>query len=138
MIVILGLHDLLESGEGVGGQRRQHPARADQLFTRAAREAWRLVATNAVIFETHALLLARARPPEVALKFLDSVEAGVCDVVRLLKTDEEQAIALIRSHRDKTYSLCDASSFAVMERLGISEAIAFDQDFQSYGHFVIL
>jgi len=120
-------------------RRDENHTRAHQLFTRAAREAWRLVTTNAVIFETHALLLARARPArEVALRFLDSVEARAYDVVRLLKTDEEQAIALIRSHSDKTYSLCDASSFAVMERLGITEAIVFDQDFQSYGHFVIL
>ena len=72
------------------------------------------------------------------MKFLDSVEAKAYDVVRLLKTDEERAMALIRSHSDKTYSLCDASSFVVMERLGITEAVAFDQDFRSYGQFVIL
>jgi predicted nucleic acid-binding protein len=29
--------------------------RADELFTLAQREAWRLVTTNAVVFETHAL-----------------------------------------------------------------------------------
>ncbi len=120
-------------------RRDENHARAHQVFTRSAREAWRLVTTNAVIFETHALLLARARPPrEVAVKFLDSVEARAYDVVRLMRTDEDQAIKLIRSHSDKTYSLCDASSFTVMERLGIIEAIAFDQDFRSYGHFVIL
>ena len=119
--------------------RDQNHPRAHQIFTRAVRETWRLVTTNAVVFETYALLLARARPPrEVALKFLDSVEAKAYDVVRLLKTDEERAMALIRSHSDKTYSLCDASSFVVMERLGITEAVAFDQDFRSYGQFVIL
>jgi predicted nucleic acid-binding protein len=120
-------------------RRDDNHARAHQLFTRAAREKWRLVTTNAVLFETYALLLARARPArEVALKFLDSVEARTYDVERLTIADEDRAIALIRSHVDKTYSLCDASSFAVMERLGIAEAIAFDTDFQSYGRFVIL
>jgi uncharacterized protein len=119
--------------------RDQNHPRAHPILPRAVRETWRLVTTNAVVFETYALLLARARPPrEVALKFLDSVEAKAYDVVRLLKTDEERAIALIRSHSDKTYSLCDASSFVVMERLGITEAVAFDQDFRSYGQFVIL
>jgi predicted nucleic acid-binding protein len=58
--------------------------------------------------------------------------------VRLTKADEERAIALIRLHLDKTYSLCGASSFAVMKRLGIAEAVAIDTDFQSYGRFVIL
>jgi len=119
--------------------RDDNHARAHQLFMRAARESWKLVTTNAVLFETYALLLARARPArEVALKFLDSVQARAYDVVRLTKADEERAIGLIRLHLDKTYSLCDASSFAVMERLGIAEAIAFDTDFQSYGRFVIL
>jgi len=120
-------------------RRDENHVRTHQLFTHAVHEEWRLVTTNAVIFETHALLLARARPArEVALRFLDSVEARAYEVVRLLKGDEEKAIALIRSHSDKTYSLCDASSFALMVRLGITEAIAFDQDFRSFGHFVIL
>ena len=120
-------------------QRDDNHPRAHLLFTRAADERWRLVTTNAVVFETHALLLARARRSrEVALKFLESVEASVYEVERLLKTDEAQAIMLIRSHSDKSYSLCDASSFTVMQRLGITEAIAFDEDFRSYGRFVIL
>ena len=41
--------------------RDENHARAHHLFRRAARGAWRLVTTNAVIFENHALLLARAR-----------------------------------------------------------------------------
>jgi uncharacterized protein len=113
--------------------------RADELFGLAQREAWRLVTTNAVVFETHALLLHRSRPGrEMALKFLDAVQADTYDVVRVRKNDEEKAIALIRAHEDKLYSLCDALSFVVMERLRIHEAIAFDQDFRTYGKFALL
>ncbi|MGO9061913.1 MAG: type II toxin-antitoxin system VapC family toxin [Candidatus Binataceae bacterium] len=113
--------------------------RADELFGLAQREAWRLVTTNAVVFETHALLLHRSRPGrETALKFLDAVQADTYDVVRVRKNDEEKAIALIRAHEDKLYSLCDALSFVVMERLRIHEAIAFDQDFRTYGKFALL
>lgn len=43
-----------------------------------------------------------------------------------------------RSHVDKNYSLCDALSFVVMERLGIGEAVAYDRHFREYGRFVIL
>lgn len=72
-------------------RRDENHVRAHQLFAHAIHEAWRLVTTNAVIFETHALLLARARPArEVALEFLDSVEARTYEVVRLLKADEEK------------------------------------------------
>jgi predicted nucleic acid-binding protein len=35
--------------------------RAKDLFERAVRDRWRLVTTNAVVTETHALLLVRAR-----------------------------------------------------------------------------
>jgi uncharacterized protein len=103
------------------------------------REAWRLVTTNAVVFETHALLLHRSRPGrETALKFLDAVQADTYDVIRVRQNDEERAIALIGAHEDKLYSFCDALSFVVMERLRIREVIAFDQDFRTYGRFALL
>jgi len=72
------------------------------------------------------------------LKFLDAVQGDAYDVVRVSRDDEAKAIELIIAHRDKMYSLCDALSFVVMERLRISEAIAFDQDFRSYGRFAVL
>jgi predicted nucleic acid-binding protein len=91
--------------------------RADELFGLAQREAWRLVTTNAVVFETHALLLHRSRSGrETALRFLDAVQADTYDVVRVRKNDEEKAIAMIRAHEDKLYSLCGALSFVVMKR----------------------
>jgi predicted nucleic acid-binding protein len=113
--------------------------RAHELFTRANREAWRLFTTNAVVFETHALLLHRSRPGrEIALGFLDMMMTDAYRIVRAPKADEEKAVALVRAHKDKTYSLCDALSFVVMERLRITQAIAFDRDFRVYGRFVIL
>lgn len=36
------------------------------------------------------------------------------------------------------YSLCDALSFVIMERLDIADAIAFDRHFREYGGFTIL
>jgi predicted nucleic acid-binding protein len=52
--------------------------------------------------------------------------------------DEERAIALVHQHADKGYSLCDALSFVVMERMGITEALAFDRHFLEDGRFTIL
>jgi predicted nucleic acid-binding protein len=110
-----------------------------ELFAQAYRESWSLVTTNAVVVETHALILNRARPGrEKALEFLRAIGADAYRVVRVRKTDQDKAIALIRAHRDKLYSLCDALSFVVMERLRFREAISFDQDFRSYGRFAVL
>lgn len=59
-------------------------------------------------------------------------------VERIRKADEEHAATLVRAHEDKSYSLCDALSFVVMERLRINEAIALDRHFREYGRFAVL
>ncbi len=108
------------------GSDAEHAA-AHRLFTRARDERRTLVTTNAVLFETHALIVNRARDGRtLALAFLDDVQAGLCEVVRVTKQDERRAIELIRRNTDKDYSFCDALSFVVMEREGVREAIAFD------------
>lgn len=99
----------------------------------------RLVTTNAVIVETYALLLNRARDGRnAAIRFLDVVDLGFAAVERVRSSDETRAYELVRAHADKTYSLCDALSFVIMDRLGIEEAIAFDRHFREYGRFRLL
>lgn len=112
---------------------------AVELFLQANTERWELVTTNAVVVETHALLLNRTREGRtLALRFLDDVASSDMRIERVVEDDERAAVALIRAHQDKTYSLCDALSFAVCERLGISEAISCDDDFRSYGQLTVL
>jgi predicted nucleic acid-binding protein len=115
-----------------------HQPAAD-LFGRANSEAWQLVTTNAVVIETYSLLLVRTRDGRRrAIEFLDRLDRTRCRVERIRVADEKRAIALVRAHEDKTYSLCDALSFVVMERLRIKEAIAFDRHFRAYGRFTVL
>lgn len=109
------------------------------VFQDANRKRRGIVTTNAVVFETYVLLLHRARRGrDDALRFLDLIEQEVLTVARLTAQDEIAAIKLIRVHKDKSYSLCDASSFVVMERMHIKHAVSLDEDFQSYGRFQIL
>ena len=113
--------------------------RARELFAEADAQRWRLVTTNAVVMETHALLVARLRDGRRhGLEFLDRLTRTQCRVERVRASDEKRAIELIRRHADKDYSLCDALSFVVMERLKLKEAIAFDRHFREYGRFVVL
>ena len=114
-------------------------AAAAEVFTRARNERWGLSTTNAVVIETYALLLSRTRTGRAAaISFLDAVDESPLHVERIRPIDERLAVTLLRSHADKTYSLCDALSFVVMERLGISEAVAYDRHFREYGRFLIL
>jgi hypothetical protein len=116
-----------------------HHAHAACLFGLAKREIWRLVTTNAVVYETHALLVNRVRNGrEVALAFIASIDAGLALVERVRIEDDQSAVVILRGQEDKTYSFCDALSFAVMERLEIDRVIAFDRHFHDYGRFTIL
>lgn len=113
------------------------PARA--LLDQSVSDGWERVTTNAIVFEIYTLLIKKARNGRaLALGLLDDIEAGVCTVVRIGQEDETRAIEILRGHDDKAYSFCDALSFAVMERLGLTEAIAYDRDFQTYGRFTLL
>ncbi len=110
-----------------------------RLFERAREGRWSLFTTNAVVFEAYALILNRAREGRaLALTMLEDLESGFATVVRVTKRDEARAAALVRAHVDKSYSLCDALSFVVMERLRIVDAIAFDRHFRQYGRFNLL
>ena len=107
-------------------------------FRRATSERWGLFTTNAVVIETYALLLNRMRQGRrKAIGFLEALASSKVQVERCTEEDEVAAISLVRAHTDKSYSLCDALSFVVMERLGVTEAISYDADFRSYGRFVI-
>jgi predicted nucleic acid-binding protein len=47
--------------------------------------------------------------------------------------DERKAREIIERYQDKSFSYTDATSFALMERLGLKNAFAFDSHFRQYG-----
>jgi predicted nucleic acid-binding protein len=87
------------------------------------------VLTNFLVAECHALLLARLGPP-IARRWLFS---NVWKVERVVEADEAAAREIIRRYDDKGFSYTDATSFAVMDRLGIERALSFDVHFRQYG-----
>jgi predicted nucleic acid-binding protein len=46
---------------------------------------------------------------------------------------EREAWRWLRRHDEREYSFVDASSFAIMRRLRIRDALAFDGDFSAAG-----
>ncbi len=90
-----------------------------------------------MVSETYTLIRVRARNGrELAVAFLDDIRDGLCAVERVRPADEARAVELLRQY--KTYSFCDALSFTAMERLGLTDALAFDEDLRSYGKIVVL
>ncbi|MEX2238083.1 MAG: PIN domain-containing protein [Dehalococcoidia bacterium] len=91
-----------------------------------------LFTTNFVIAESHGLFLSRSGRRS-AREYLASTEDSKIEVVRASPEDELLARSIIYRYTDKEYSLVGAISFAVMERLSIRTAFAFDRDFVRYG-----
>jgi uncharacterized protein len=110
---------------------------AQAVMRRFAAEPWRLFTTNFVKAETHALMLIRLGRP-MALRFLHGLESATTLVERVTEADEARALAIIEQYSDKNFSFTDATSFAVMERLGITHAFHFDRNFREYGRFIDL
>ena len=118
-------------------RRDAHHRDAARLLRRAQREQWFLFTTNVVLAESHALILVRVGR-ERAWNFLQAIITGQANVIRTEEADERRARAIIEHYQDKAFSYCDAVSFAIMERLDIREAVAFDDHFRQYGQFTIL
>jgi predicted nucleic acid-binding protein len=96
-----------------------------------------MVLTNFIRAETHALILNRLGHP-LADRFLAQLrQSPSTTLIRVTEQDEEQALALIGRYRDKDFSLTDATSFVVMEGMGITHALAFDSDFRQYGMIIL-
>ena len=123
---------LVDSSFWIGLQIRddQHHVDARRLWA-AERDV--MITTNHVVGETWTFL--RRRQGFVAARdFLGAIERS--SRVRILRVDEEteqDAWAWLRRHDERVYSFVDATSFAVMRRVGIFEALAFDGDFSAAG-----
>jgi predicted nucleic acid-binding protein len=69
-----------------------------------------------------------------AVGFLDVLElSDRIDVVAVNLHMEIDALAWLRSRDEREYSFVDATSFMLMQSLGIREALAFDGDFSAAG-----
>lgn len=100
------------------------------------RERWRLIITNDTVAETHQLVLARSNQWS-GLRFLNLVQRGNVRFGRDSEENEAQARAIIRRSTDNDFSLTAAISFAVMERLRIGYAFAFDRHFAQDGVLIV-
>lgn len=112
----------------------QYHQQAKEVFTQITDQKPTLVITNYIRIETHALLNSRVSH-EVALRFLED-PGWLIEWVSL--EDEQKAIRLLHRYYDKSFSLSDATSFIIMERLGLRSVITFDKHFSQYGYNLLI
>lgn len=93
----------------------------------AAGELW---TSDLVVAETWTLLAFHLGRP-AALTFWESLRQGHVPIVTIESVDLEAAWHIVQAFSDQTFSFTDCTSFALMERLGVEDAFAFD------GHFLV-
>jgi predicted nucleic acid-binding protein len=89
------------------------------------------VTTDHVLVETWLLLNSRVHR-QAAEAFWRGIRSGAADLERVTPADLDAAWAMGEAFPDQTFSLVDRTSFAVMERLGLTRAASFDDDFAVY------
>lgn len=92
-----------------------------------------LVSTNHVLGETWTFM-RRRRGHADAVRVLDALDGSRrLTVLRVPLAAENEAWDWLRRHSDREYSFVDATSFVIMRRRRMREALAFDNDFTSAG-----
>jgi predicted nucleic acid-binding protein len=97
-----------------------------------------LITSDYVVDETLTLLRARGedrRAIELGETFFDG---SVAVIYRLSEGDLLAAWDVFRLFHDKEWSFTDCSSRALMQRLDIQSAVAFDKHFKQFGTVEVL
>jgi predicted nucleic acid-binding protein len=92
----------------------------------------RTVTSNLVLGEVWTLL-SRRLGPFYAKRWLDTFRVLDVRLERIHAELESEAWEWLLIHDEGPYSFVDATSFALMRKLRISEALAFDGDFAAAG-----
>jgi predicted nucleic acid-binding protein len=90
-----------------------------------------LVTSDHVIVESWLLLNSRVHRA-AAEQFWQGLRSGIAHIEKVTLADLETGWVIGQAFSDQKFSIVDRTSFAVMERLGISRVASFDDDFAIY------
>jgi predicted nucleic acid-binding protein len=107
----------------------QHPAAA-QWF---ASNRQPLFTTDFVVDETLTLLKARGQNARAITIGRQFFSGSLATVYYLTEEDLRAAWQVFTRYADKEWSFTDCTSKVVMEKMGITEAFAFDHHFRQFG-----
>jgi predicted nucleic acid-binding protein len=115
-------------------QVMRRDARSEDARRLAAAYAGSPAATSTLVLGETWTFLRRREGHAPAMRWLDRLAAETAVRIERVTPDlEDEAWAWLRLHDERPYSFVDATSFALMRRLHIREALAFDGDFAAAG-----
>ena len=88
--------------------------------------------TSEYVFVESWILIHHKLGRAASLKFWEGIRNQVVSLIAISQDDIEEAWKIINQYKDQEFSIVDCTSFAMMERLNIQDAFAFDHHFQIY------
>jgi len=117
-------------------ERQNYHREARRILAKTFPQRIKFVTTLPVLCEIHAHFSRTPGKKQVILQDFES--NPLVHIEEVAHADQQLAFKLLRRQTDKSYSLCDAVSFVVMQRLGLKQALAFDDHFRQFGEFEII
>lgn len=102
--------------------------RSNPRATEVLASGERLITSDQVLVETWLLLRHRLHRG-AAERFWEGLRAGVASIECVVEADLEAAWLIGQEFADQDFSVVDRTSFAVMQRLGVTRVASFDDDF---------
>jgi len=110
--------------------------RAQKFLETIKEKRLRLHTTNFILDEVYTYF---CKVHNIAVEMAELIRNNpLITLHRISVEDEERAWEILKAFHDKTFSYTDATSFALMERLGLNKVFAFDEHFKQYGHFALV
>lgn len=117
-----------------------HHKLAATIYRTTREDGRKLVTTNYVLAELVALLTSPLRIPRPRLiAFITSIKTSPhVRIIHIDATLDAQAWHLLTQRPDKVWSLVDGTSFVIMQREGMTEALTTDHHFAQAGFVPLL
>jgi hypothetical protein len=97
-----------------------------------------LVTTDLIVIEALNLVQARLGHSHAIQLGRRLLNPALTTLLKVSEQDVAQAWRLFQRYRDKGFSFTDCTTFALMGRLHISTAFAFDIHFRQYGQCIVV
>jgi predicted nucleic acid-binding protein len=111
-----------------------HPAATQFIHTLTTP----LATSTYILDETVTLIKAHLGHRAAVLLGEKLRQEQIAKLLRITEQDEQRAWEIFVRYHDKGFSFTDCTSFALMERLQIDTAFAFDEHSRQYGKFVVV
>ena len=113
---------------------------ATNLYRLARQQAGKVFTSNYVLAELIALLTSPLQIPRPrVVEFIQSLmQSPYVEIIHIDQELDSLSWQLLSNRLDKSWSLVDCSSFLIMERLKLAEALTNDHHFEQAGYIRLL